>query len=150
MIQTFQLGECVVLRFIGISMVLPQQTRYINPMLVQCWSTVYDAGPTLYQHWVDVSCLLWKHHRYSVVLPSKRSKRQNNYVRILGQHRRQGTTVCDVRSCFCRDFVSIYKPPVKQLMSHNNNLTDSVNKLPLFNCYLNRRNTYFYPVTSQG
>ena len=27
-------------------------------MLVQCWSTVYDAGPTLDQHWVDVSCLL--------------------------------------------------------------------------------------------
>ena len=22
-------------------------TRYIEPLLVQCWSTVYDAGPTL-------------------------------------------------------------------------------------------------------
>ena len=28
------------------------QAQYIKPMLVQCWSTVYNAGPTLYQHWV--------------------------------------------------------------------------------------------------
>ena len=35
-----------------------QQTRDIQPMLYQCWSTVYDAGPTLVHHWVDVSCLL--------------------------------------------------------------------------------------------
>ena len=41
-----------------ITVVLSQQTRYINPMLAQCWPTVYDAGPTLDQHWVDVSCLL--------------------------------------------------------------------------------------------
>ena len=27
-------------------------------MLVKCWPTVCDAGPTLNQHWVDVSCLL--------------------------------------------------------------------------------------------
>ena len=32
--------------------------RYINPILVQCWSTVYDAGPTLDQHWVGESCYL--------------------------------------------------------------------------------------------
>ena len=24
-------------------------------MLVQCWSTVYDAGPTLNQHWHFIS-----------------------------------------------------------------------------------------------
>ena len=24
-----------------------QQTAYIEPLLVQCWATVYDAGPTL-------------------------------------------------------------------------------------------------------
>ena len=23
---------------------------------VQCWSTIYKAGPTLVQHWVDVWC----------------------------------------------------------------------------------------------
>ena len=33
-----------------------ERTRYIDPMLCQCWSTVYDGGPTLVQHRVDVSC----------------------------------------------------------------------------------------------
>ena len=27
-------------------------------MLFECWSTIYDAGPTLKRHWVNVSCLL--------------------------------------------------------------------------------------------
>ena len=27
-------------------------------MLVQCWASVEDGGPTLNQRWVDVSCLL--------------------------------------------------------------------------------------------
>ena len=35
-----------------------QQIGKINPMLVQCWFTVYDAGPTLEQDWVDLSFLL--------------------------------------------------------------------------------------------
>ena len=35
-----------------------QQTRYIKPMLAQCWSTVYDGGSTLSQHWFNVSCLM--------------------------------------------------------------------------------------------
>ena len=34
-----------------------QQTQDIDPMLKQCWPTVYDAGSTLVQHWVDVSVL---------------------------------------------------------------------------------------------
>ena len=34
-----------------------QQTRYINPMLVQCWSTVYDVGPTL--GWYIVFVVHW-------------------------------------------------------------------------------------------
>ena len=29
-----------------------------DPMLGRCWTTVYDVGPTLNQHWVVVSCLL--------------------------------------------------------------------------------------------
>ena len=28
----------------------PQQTDYLGPMCNQCWSTAYDAGPTLDQH----------------------------------------------------------------------------------------------------
>ena len=35
-----------------------QQTRHVEPMLVQCWLTVYDVGPALNQHWFNVSCLL--------------------------------------------------------------------------------------------
>ena len=34
-----------------------QEIRHIYPMFDQCWPTVYDAGPTLVKHWVDVSCL---------------------------------------------------------------------------------------------
>ena len=29
-------------------------------MLIQCWASVADDGPTLYQHWMNVSCLLAK------------------------------------------------------------------------------------------
>ena len=32
--------------------------RHTDLMLVQCWTSVCDAGPTLNQHWVSVSCLL--------------------------------------------------------------------------------------------
>ena len=35
-----------------------QRTRDVYPMMVQCWPTVYDAGPTLNQHWFNVTCLL--------------------------------------------------------------------------------------------
>ena len=35
-----------------------KQTRDIDPMLFQWWSTVCDAGLALKQHWVNVSCLL--------------------------------------------------------------------------------------------
>ena len=35
-----------------------RQTRDIEPLFVQCWSSVYDAGPTLNQQWLNGSCLL--------------------------------------------------------------------------------------------
>ena len=35
-----------------------QQTQNIQAMLVQCWPGVFDAGPTLHQHWLNVSWLL--------------------------------------------------------------------------------------------
>ena len=37
---------------------LTQQTRDIEAMLGQCWADVVDGGPTLNQHWFNVSCLL--------------------------------------------------------------------------------------------
>ena len=35
-----------------------QQTRDIRRTLLQCWANVCGAGPTLKQHWVNISCLL--------------------------------------------------------------------------------------------
>ena len=35
-----------------------QQTRGVHPMLVQCWASVEDAGPTLKQHRANAPCLL--------------------------------------------------------------------------------------------
>ena len=35
-----------------------QQTRDIEPMLVQYWADVVDGGPTSNQHWLNVSCFL--------------------------------------------------------------------------------------------
>ena len=29
---------------------------YIHPVLAWCWASVYDAGPTPRQHWMNVSC----------------------------------------------------------------------------------------------
>ena len=34
-----------------------QHTRYIDPMLGQCWTSVVDGGPILSRHLADVSCL---------------------------------------------------------------------------------------------
>ena len=35
-----------------------QQTQEFESTLVYCWSTVYDVGQTLNQHWLNVLCLL--------------------------------------------------------------------------------------------
>ena len=37
---------------------ITQQTRDIEPLLVQCWASVVDGGPALNQQWLNVSCLL--------------------------------------------------------------------------------------------
>ena len=37
---------------------LSQQTQYVNPMLIWCWSMVHNADPTSNQHWVNVLCPL--------------------------------------------------------------------------------------------
>ena len=39
-------------------LMLAQQTRDVELMLVYCWPTIYDAGPTLNQLWFCVMCLL--------------------------------------------------------------------------------------------
>ena len=32
-----------------------QRIAHIEPMLVQCWPTVYDAGPAIKHYYVDVT-----------------------------------------------------------------------------------------------
>ena len=46
------------------TIVLAQQTRNIEPMLGQYRPAVYDVGPTLAQHWFNVSCLLGGYQIY--------------------------------------------------------------------------------------
>ena len=38
-----------------------QQVQDIDPMLNQCWSTVYDAGTTLDQHWASIDSMCFPH-----------------------------------------------------------------------------------------
>ena len=38
--------------------IISQQTRVVEQMLVECWPSVEDDGPTVNQHWFNVSCLL--------------------------------------------------------------------------------------------
>ena len=38
---------------------MSQNTRYIDPILVQCWPTVRDAGPTLNRPRVNVFVILY-------------------------------------------------------------------------------------------
>ena len=40
------------------SRVTSSAKQYIDLILVQCWASVVDVGPTFKQHWVNVSCLL--------------------------------------------------------------------------------------------
>ena len=44
--------------FAGITTSTTKKTRYNEPMLVYCWASFVDAGPTISQHWFIVSCLL--------------------------------------------------------------------------------------------
>ena len=36
----------------------PKQTEYVGPMLIQCWASVVDGGPTLDQHRANELCRL--------------------------------------------------------------------------------------------
>ena len=45
-------GQKVILLAI---ILVPPQTLYTPPLLVQCWASVADFGLTLKQHWVNVS-----------------------------------------------------------------------------------------------
>ena len=70
---------------------LYQQTRYINPVLVQCWASVVAGGPTLHQHWVDVSCLLGRSAGQTFILVSNQQSRNDNAKLV--QRRKQWTNI---------------------------------------------------------
>ena len=59
-----------------------KQTRHIHPMLKQCSVSVADSVPTVYQHWVNVSCLLGLHSQQTHLM-------SNPALQLLGQRRRR-------------------------------------------------------------
>ena len=70
-----------------------QQTRGIQPMLIQCWSSVFDAGPTLKQHWLNASCLLCGDSAGHVLLYPHQSSLSDELVSL-----HTGCTVYNVTS----------------------------------------------------
>ena len=75
---------------------LARQTRYTDPMLVQCWTSVADDGATLKQHGVSVLCwsgIMWcqrwyfylYHWRNGGVMVGQRRRRWVNISPTLGQ-----------------------------------------------------------------
>ena len=54
-------GFCVIMAYVIVCLLIAhggQRMRHDEPMLIQCWHSVHDTGPTLNQHWSNVSCLL--------------------------------------------------------------------------------------------
>ena len=52
------LGRCVVFAWylLPIKAHCPRKTR--SPMLILCWASVIDGGPTSNQHWVNALCFM--------------------------------------------------------------------------------------------
>ena len=51
-----------------------RQTRDARPLLVYCWATVYDGGPTVNQHWVNVfdgEAARGTHHTWGTIAYSR-------------------------------------------------------------------------------
>ena len=61
-----------------------QQTWVTEPLLIQCWFTVYDAGSTINQQWVNKSFLsalcMTKDRHYTRETASQSSKYHNIFV----------------------------------------------------------------------
>ena len=49
-----------------------QQTCDVYPMLFKCWPIAFDAGPTLKQHWVNISSLLVKRPKGVIAYTSRK------------------------------------------------------------------------------
>ena len=61
--------------------------RGIQPKLFQCWHTVFDAGPTLKQHWMNAPCLQTQtgHSPKAVSMVAHRLRRWSNIETALGE-----------------------------------------------------------------
>ena len=40
-------------------LVMTQRKRDLNTILAKCWTTVYEAGPVVNEHWLDVAYNVW-------------------------------------------------------------------------------------------
>ena len=64
---------------------ITRKKRDVEPMLVQCWPIVCDAGQTLNQHWLNVSFLLGYGH-CGLVQRIKHFVKRNPLVASLHPH----------------------------------------------------------------
>ena len=80
----------------------------IHPMLVQCEPIVSDTGPTLYQHWVNVSCLLG-----CIILLSSRSVMHNERFLLCWGYGGSGPALnqCSHREQVFAGFYLLISPP---------------------------------------
>ena len=62
---------------------LYQEADDVYPMLVQCWSSVVDGGPTLNQHWSNILC------QQPCSRPNTNPRHSPNAGLMLGQRRRR-------------------------------------------------------------
>ena len=53
--------------YVSLNLYFPANTS-IDSMVDHCWSIVYDDGPTMIQHWVDLLCFLGCASEYSLVI----------------------------------------------------------------------------------
>ena len=80
-----------------------KQTRDIHPVLVECWASVVDGGPTFNQQWVNVSCLLESQLSLPVRFPYNTTRRYNAKAKYFVQHRANIHLLCGMGYADGRD-----------------------------------------------
>ena len=84
-----------------------QQTREIEPFLVQCWASVVDDGPTLKQKWPNVSCCwvgLGKHssmHFLYIIYHTDSYLDYNSYLMSQGKFYKSKSKCLDYNNFIC-------------------------------------------------
>ena len=82
--------------FIWIQTGTTQQTRYMDPMFDWCWASVADAGTTLIQHRIMVSCLpgLWM-DRFSQIMMDGGIRKESGRELLINWVDRNARYPCD-------------------------------------------------------